>query len=766
MSKQTINTIPTAGASFLTDLDNFLTEETPDYARYYLSDKVVSGGIGATDATLAHTISAVTAFPNNHYVYQAATSHTYTASKRTFVYVRDDNTRTVTIASAAVTYDDYLVFAEMAAASSEPEVPTGCAYLFYADTSAVAITSVTDRRIGGELYPITNYTDLSTALTTLGDINATLIITGRVSVADDLTIPSNISVEVKKGGMFILAAGKTLTIQGGFEAGPYQVFSGTGTADFSAALVEFVYVEWWYDGGGNYDSALEAAADTDVPNKLSIGTKPLTSAATLNSGYLYLTGSKDLTVIDCTGATAGLTFTRDGSEWNEYAQRTVRDLRIDGDWTQTGLQIKGSYCHLQDLSISRCLTGLKMTECYVHQLDNVHVYGDSSYAVETTGIYLDGIISCTIINPHLRYHKYALYIDEGSGASVDPINIKIVGGAIQGNVGGYAIYVPDNISLYELNLDLDGVYFELNGDHTNSIPSIYIPDTGDGEDISAAYDRATVTARGCTFTYNAGGNGTGDYEWGWKVNMNGCRVDGYHKATSMDIKDSYVYSNFAGEVTYAKLDGCYVGGRFNHAYTNPKEPTYLLGCRDTTFLNGASSNTGFMFQCEPTYSASELAGGDETSEPGYPQWLASDVNSPTIAEDADSDFGAGSWTKVTFQASAGAYNDNSAYVYNYHGTGKYRVNVLYLKADQQTDLYFVVTGARQTARVLHRFETGKTYKLILISNQESSEGENERLYIYPEADEGAEVKLFHQYQMAFTSQLSQSNWIDSIVRGR
>jgi len=165
MSVDTINPVPAADASFLDDLQEFLREEISDRAVYQYSG-VIEGGIGSTSANLTHTISACIAFPNGHYVSQEQISHTYTASRRTCVYIRDDDSRTVTIINATVTYDGHFVFAEMAAGSTQPATPTGLLPLFYVDTDATSITSVTDLRCG--TANVAAYGDLATAVSKIG----------------------------------------------------------------------------------------------------------------------------------------------------------------------------------------------------------------------------------------------------------------------------------------------------------------------------------------------------------------------------------------------------------------------------------------------------------------------------------------------------------------------------------------------------------------------------------------------------------------------
>lgn len=94
------------------------------------------------------------------------------------------------------------------------------------------------------------YTTLAQALTTIGSTSTTLAIpssAGTISVTSNTTIPANVDLLVFKGARFDVAAGVTLTINGSLEAGPYQIFSwsGTGAINLSSSPTKRCYLEWW-----------------------------------------------------------------------------------------------------------------------------------------------------------------------------------------------------------------------------------------------------------------------------------------------------------------------------------------------------------------------------------------------------------------------------------------------------------------------------------------------------------------------------------------
>ena len=66
-------------------------------------------------------------------------------------------------------------------------------------------------------------------------------------VAANLTIPSNFTNKIDRGAIFSVANDVTLTINGALDAGPYQIFSCTGTGKVVFAAGTTVYSSWFAD---------------------------------------------------------------------------------------------------------------------------------------------------------------------------------------------------------------------------------------------------------------------------------------------------------------------------------------------------------------------------------------------------------------------------------------------------------------------------------------------------------------------------------------
>lgn len=103
---------------------------------------------------------------------------------------------------------------------------------------------------------------LQDALTTLGATTALLRVPkGTYNLDANLTIPPNITLKPERGAIFAIANTKTLTVNGGLEAGLYQIFScaGTGKAVFAPGSNQTIFPQWW-GASPNASAAVNTAA--------------------------------------------------------------------------------------------------------------------------------------------------------------------------------------------------------------------------------------------------------------------------------------------------------------------------------------------------------------------------------------------------------------------------------------------------------------------------------------------------------------------------
>jgi hypothetical protein len=102
-----------------------------------------------------------------------------------------------------------------------------------------------------------NYGNFVAALTAAS--GGTLVVTSPIAIATNTSIPANVAIQVLQGGSLNVSSGQTLAINGPFQAGLYQVFTGNGTVAFAKGTITDIYTGWWYSGTGYWDSALARA---------------------------------------------------------------------------------------------------------------------------------------------------------------------------------------------------------------------------------------------------------------------------------------------------------------------------------------------------------------------------------------------------------------------------------------------------------------------------------------------------------------------------
>jgi hypothetical protein len=95
----------------------------------------------------------------------------------------------------------------------------------------------------------------SSFISAIGVTEIEILITTAINITSNLTIPSNVSVRILKGGSFVISSGVTLTVNGGFSAGIYQVISGSGVISFGGGALSIIYPQWWgvIGGAGSVD---------------------------------------------------------------------------------------------------------------------------------------------------------------------------------------------------------------------------------------------------------------------------------------------------------------------------------------------------------------------------------------------------------------------------------------------------------------------------------------------------------------------------------
>lgn len=147
---------------------------------------------------------------------------------------------------------------------------------------------------GHLVYYVSDYTSLTAAVAAIGSTEATLIIDTDTTVTADLTIPATLSLVCLKGNL-ISHTTYTITINGNFEAGLFQVFNGTGAVTLT--LGPHARPEWF--GGGvsasaaTNKTAFDKAIVANSTIQLGSGTYSVNYLEKITSTFFVLRGVKN-----------------------------------------------------------------------------------------------------------------------------------------------------------------------------------------------------------------------------------------------------------------------------------------------------------------------------------------------------------------------------------------------------------------------------------------------------------------------------------------
>lgn len=247
---------------------------------------------------------------------------------------------------------------------------------------------------------------LQDALTTLGATTAVLRVPkGTHNLNANLTIPSNITLKPERGAIFAVADTKTLTINGGLEAGLYQVFSctGTGKAVFAAGSNQTIIPQWWGaspSASAAINTAAIQASFTALADYTSWTLPPgiYTCNASLVIGS-YGTALYGLTM-DFKGylkfdACSGVDF--------RYVRRSnIRGIKVEqlvADWTAARFGMKFGMCSRNNIEI-------QIAKNWTY---GFWLCGDTTDGVNLTNAYL------TFNLGYLSENKYDEYVTNNGG---------------------------------------------------------------------------------------------------------------------------------------------------------------------------------------------------------------------------------------------------------------------------------------------------------------------------------------------------------------
>lgn len=132
------------------------------------------------------------------------------------------------------------------------------------------------------------FTSLASALTAFGSTSVHASLSKAITLTGNATVPANVFLDIRNGGSIALN-GFTLTINGPFNAGVYQVFSGSGSVIFGAGQIIEAYPQWWGSKGDNATSGQDAYWQKAIDSLNASGAGTLLIP---DGTYLWTVGSR------------------------------------------------------------------------------------------------------------------------------------------------------------------------------------------------------------------------------------------------------------------------------------------------------------------------------------------------------------------------------------------------------------------------------------------------------------------------------------------
>ena len=340
---------------------------------------------------------------------------------------------------------------------------------------------------------------LANAISKIGSTETTLLISNQQDVTASATIPSNIAVKVLKGGSLTSSNSATVTFNGQFEAGLYQVFEGNLVVAFGSGSVKEVYPDWWtlnsIPGTTDMATAIQSALDSGIKNIgiLSVSGGYLSNTNLtiptgvklfgIGAGAKIITTSAILTLIDTAAAAVDVileNLTLEGSAAVDSDPASIGFLT-----GTTNENIKIINCHFDDFNIGIFLSYQTDTalieKCNFENMVYNTTLAVGGYAIIEEACSNVKILHNTTANTVERHH---IYLSKDSTIPADGsfnilIDNNIFHGIKAGGATGYEsiIHVRKIDHLIISNNYIEGGYGAINfGDANELLNDISIAD--------------------------------------------------------------------------------------------------------------------------------------------------------------------------------------------------------------------------------------------------------------------------------------------------
>ena len=251
--------------------------------------------------------------------------------------------------------------------------------------------------------------DFDEAIADIATTETTLIVDEACTMSANTIVPSTLSLRVLKGCP-IDRGGYKLTINGPFEAGLYQVFSGNGDVVFGSGSIDKAYSEWWGIDGVSDQTEINKALAA-FPHVCLLPNKTYTdSNSIILKSNSILEGFGWTTVITlANGANCPMIHNESWSSGSD-SNITIKNLKLEGNSANQS-------------------SGLRQG-IFLRNVTNFHICNVCVNDVYSTGIFLpgdaDGIVENCLVSDIVALCGIYVGYPSGPWYSGESTRIKIV----------------------------------------------------------------------------------------------------------------------------------------------------------------------------------------------------------------------------------------------------------------------------------------------------------------------------------------------------
>ena len=244
------------------------------------------------------------------------------------------------------------------------------------------------------------------------------------AVLTDLEIPSNILVYAHHGARFSVPAGVTLTINGCFRAGLYQVFSGDGSIVFGSGAVDKIYASWFGDN------------TTSTPIQKAVNSLPSDGGE-----IVFTTAQHTITINNGIGVRIDKNYVRFTSPCK--TEFIPYNTDIDGFWFVIGAShVDDSFVKVHDITFD----GLKFTGSATSESSTqAAIYSKIPGAEYTPSS--DGCSNIRVTNCEIKGFTMSVYLKGAYKAVVDHNEMGDNVYIPDANAGGYCVLAETTYNL-------------------------------------------------------------------------------------------------------------------------------------------------------------------------------------------------------------------------------------------------------------------------------------------------------------------------------